>query len=170
MGDKLLYIPNNDKQNISLLIEIFVQINEQTNQNLIKVFKGLNQRIILLNTIVIYSPMSPPSLGKSTWQSHTWQQLSFLVLRGLCVLLPVFSSKATIYYLENLVSLSICLPVSHSHLHTDLVYKVHTLVCQPITKSYLLNMSKDYFSKLFSSFRNKKESSNKNSKSQSSFQ
>ena len=68
VADKLTYIPNNNKQNISLLIEMFA--NEQTNQNLIKVFKGLNQRIILSDTIVIYTPMSPPSLGKSTWLCH----------------------------------------------------------------------------------------------------
>ena len=73
MGDKVINISNDDKQNkvfsrLMLLVEMFGHWTDwPTNQNLIKYLKFLSQRIRkrhykTLVTSVIYSSISPSSL------------------------------------------------------------------------------------------------------------
>ena len=75
MADKMLYIPNDDKQNapfcrLQLIVQTFGHsINKPANQNSIKIPKLLGQRIRkhykTLGTSVINSPMSPASLDNT---------------------------------------------------------------------------------------------------------
>ena len=58
MGDKLIYIPNDDTQNYSLCIlqlvmkRLDTQFNESTNQNSLKVSKYLSERKRKQNVII----------------------------------------------------------------------------------------------------------------------
>ena len=62
MDDKLMYIPNDNKENVSLVEKL-----KQKNLDLSKVpkhFKPLREGVYnTLSTSIIYSPMSPPSLS-----------------------------------------------------------------------------------------------------------
>ena len=78
MADKLMYIPNEDIQNTlsvdydQCLKPLDTQLNEPTNQNLIKVPKVVqptNKKTFLmtLGTSVINIPMYTPSMNYYTW-------------------------------------------------------------------------------------------------------
>ena len=69
MAEKLMYIPNANTQNcpfykLQLVIETFGHsTNQPTNQNSIKVPQIVRKRYFVnLGTIIINSPLSPPSL------------------------------------------------------------------------------------------------------------
>ena len=76
MADKVLYIPNNYTQNYSycrlqfMVKHLDTQLNQPTNQNLIKVPKVVKQMnkdcyYNTLGTSVINGQMSPPSLSRN---------------------------------------------------------------------------------------------------------